>query len=450
MATGQTPTYLLPYPLSTDPVDVHGDIFELADRLEDLLFGMSIPSQSGNNGKVLTTNGSALSWTQSLTNLDLVNPTINNLKLGYTTTVTAAGTTTLTADSNFQQFFTGTTTQTVVLPVASTMTLGQSFHIENASTGNLTVNSSGGNLVATVIPGVTVLITCILTSGTTAASWDLDYHAFATITGTGSNVLATSPTLSSPSISNVVGNSVISASSSSQTSTLWAAVTNGTIGIGNGLTTGALNLATNSAFNGTVSIATGAGTVNKIINIGTNSTAGTTTINIGSTSGATSNVTINGTPIPASKTLVDLDSSQTLLGKILTTPVMISPEERTTVSATAATGTVDFDALSQGVLYYTANASANWTLNVRGNVSTTLNTSLAIGDSITVVFLATQGSTAYYPTAFQIDGSAVTPKWQGGTAPSAGNASSIDAYTYSIIKTAANTYTVLGSQTKFA
>jgi hypothetical protein len=123
-----------------------------------------------------------------------------------------------------------------------------------------------------------------------------------------------------------------------------------------------------------------------------------------------------------------------------------SPEERTTVSATAATGTVNFDASTQGVLYYTSNASANWTLNIRGTSSATLNSILAVGDSITVAFLVTQGSTAYYQTAFTIDGVSVTPKYTGATAPSAGNASSVDVYTFTIIKTASTpTYTVFGA-----
>jgi hypothetical protein len=73
----------------------------------------------------------------------LTNPVINNIKLGYTTTVTAAGTTTLTSASNYQQFFTGTTTQTIVLPVTSTLALGMGYSIENNSTGTLTVQSSG-------------------------------------------------------------------------------------------------------------------------------------------------------------------------------------------------------------------------------------------------------------------------------------------------------------------
>ena len=144
-------------------------------------------------------------------------------------------------------------------------------------------------------------------------------------------------------------------------------------------------------------------------------------------------------------------ATPTITGATSTSSILVSPEERTTVSATAATGTVNFDAATQSVLYYTTNASANWTLNVRGTSSTTLTSMLAVGDAITVVFLNTNGATAYYPTVYQIDGSAVTPKWQGGTAPSAGNASSIDSYSLTILKTAATpTYVVLGSQTKFA
>ena len=90
------------------------------------------------------------------------------------------------------------------------------------------------------------------------------------------------------------------------------------------------------------------------------------------------------------------------------------------------------------------------TLNIRGDGSTTLNSLVTTGDSVTVVALITNGATAYYPNVIQVDGSTVTPKWQGGTAPTAGNASSIDSYVFSIIKTASATFTVLASQTKFA
>lgn len=127
-----------------------------------------------------------------------------------------------------------------------------------------------------------------------------------------------------------------------------------------------------------------------------------------------------------------------------------SPTEITTVSATAATGTINLDVVTQAVLYYTTNASGNWTLNVRGNSTTTLNSILAVGQSITVVFLNTNGATPYYHSALQVDGSAVTPKWVGGTAPTSGNASSIDAYSFTIIKTASATYTALASTGKYA
>lgn len=125
--------------------------------------------------------------------------------------------------------------------------------------------------------------------------------------------------------------------------------------------------------------------------------------------------------------------------------------ETTTVSATAATGTVNYDVTTQSVVYYTTNASGNWTLNLRGNGTTSLNTLLSTGQSITVAFLVTQGGTAYYNNVVQVDGTTtgVTTRWQGGAAPTAGNASSIDVYTYTIIKTGSATFTVLASQTKY-
>jgi len=121
-----------------------------------------------------------------------------------------------------------------------------------------------------------------------------------------------------------------------------------------------------------------------------------------------------------------------------------------TISATAATGTINYDITTQSVLYYTSNASANWTLNFRGSSGTSLNTLMQTGESISATFLVTQGSTAYYNSAVTIDGTSVTPKWQGGTAPTSGNASSVDCYTYVIQKTGSATYAVLASQTKFA
>jgi hypothetical protein len=124
--------------------------------------------------------------------------------------------------------------------------------------------------------------------------------------------------------------------------------------------------------------------------------------------------------------------------------------ETAVVSATASTGTINYDVLNQSVLYYTTSASGNWTLNVRGNSLTTLNSLLGIGQSLTLAFLATQGSTAYYETVFQIDGSTVIPKWAGGIAPTNGNINAVDVYTYTIFKTASATYTVFATRSKYA
>jgi len=130
--------------------------------------------------------------------------------------------------------------------------------------------------------------------------------------------------------------------------------------------------------------------------------------------------------------------------------VLNDAAEVATVSATAATGTINYDITTQSVLYYTSNASANWTVNFRGSSGTSLNTLMATGESMTVAFLVTQGATAYYNSAVQVDGSSVTPKYQGGTAYAAGNASSVDVYMYTIIKTGNAAFTVFTSQTKFA
>ena len=127
-----------------------------------------------------------------------------------------------------------------------------------------------------------------------------------------------------------------------------------------------------------------------------------------------------------------------------------SVAEKVTSSATAATGTLNYDVLTQAVLNYTSNAAGNWTLNIRGDGSNSLNSIMDTGESITLAHLVPQGGSAYYNSAVTIDGSAITPEWQGGAAPDAGNASSIDVYSYTIIKTGDATFTALASQTQFA
>jgi len=291
-----------------------------------------------------------------------------NATQAYTTTATAAGTTTLTASSTLLQFFTGSTTQTVVLPVVSTLATGQRYEIHNNSSGAITVNSSGSNLVATVPAGVTTVCTCILITGTTAASWDADIQGFTT-----------------------------------------------TLPVAQG-GTGAATLTGVIKGNGTSAI--------------TAATAGTDYV--------------------APATATSFTAKQTFTGATGSlASAFINATETSTISATAATGTINYDVTTQSVLYYTSNASANWTVNIRGNATTSLNTLMSTNDSLTVVFLVTNGATAYYNNALTIDGNSVTPKYQGGTAWTSGNASGVDAYSYTIVKTGSAAFTVFAAQTQF-
>jgi hypothetical protein len=155
---------------------------------------------------------------------------------------------------------------------------------------------------------------------------------------------------------------------------------------------------------------------------------------------------------------VDKTTAQELTNKTLTSPVVTGGsivdsvvkglEEDVNVVASAATGTINFDVATASVWYYTSNATANHTLNFRYSSGTALNSAMATGDAITLVWLNTNGTTPYYPSVIQIDGNSVTPKVPA--AISAGNASAIDAYSFTIIKTASATFTVLETQTKFA
>lgn len=149
------------------------------------------------------------------------------------------------------------------------------------------------------------------------------------------------------------------------------------------------------------------------------------------------------------KKVTTSSSTDTLSNKTMINQLITTARETVTVAASSSTGTIAYDVVTQSVLLHTTAASGNWTLNVRGNGTTTLGSLLSTGQSLTFAFLNTNGATAYYPTAFQIDGAAVTPKWLGA-APSSGNVNAIDSYTYTVIKTGAGTYTVLASQAKYA
>ena len=155
--------------------------------------------------------------------------------------------------------------------------------------------------------------------------------------------------------------------------------------------------------------------------------------------------------------VVGATKTQTLTNKTLTSPNITGTssiqemQEFVTVAATATSGSINYNILTNhSILFHTANATGNFSINFRGDASNTLNSILSVGETMTIAFLVTNGATAFYQTGLLIDGVSVTPKWQNGSTPTSGNINSIDIYSYTIIKTASATYTVLASQTKFS
>jgi hypothetical protein len=168
-------------------------------------------------------------------------------------------------------------------------------------------------------------------------------------------------------------------------------------------------------------------------------------------SGGTGATTLAGANIAVINVANTFSATQTFSGTTATASIKTNNiDELASIVAGAPAATQTFYVNTGAVQYYTNNAANNWTVNFAFSSGTSLNTAMAVGDSISCTMLTTQSATAYYNSAVQVDGSSVTPKWQGGTAPTSGNASSIDSYTYVIIKTASATYTVLASVTKFA
>ena len=345
MASGATSVYLIPYPLSTDPVNVHGDIKALSDRLE-IVLGLKVDKNIANiltktNTYTITGTDDGIIINQAGTGVPL---RITNTGTGNSFLVEDSASTdstpfvidasgnvgilksvpTVALDVAGAGAFTGALTASTfnalsltsnatgfrvsggTTAVAVTFAGGAAYTISGTNGATYTLPSATGTLVANPLTtlgdilyggasGAPTRLAGNATNGiyflrenvTASASVAPDWIGS---TGSANVVLSTSPTITTPVID------TINISALGTSGALWnTTITTGSISMGGSLTTGGVNIATGSAFNGTVAIATGAGTVNKTINIGTASTAGTTAIAIGSLSGATSTISLNGT-----------------------------------------------------------------------------------------------------------------------------------------------------------
>jgi hypothetical protein len=327
------------------------------------------------------------------TNLNLIQQAIagfESIAITSTNTTLVMTDATISNARNAVLKFTGTITANCTVFVASG--IEKTYILENGTTGNFTValNQVGG--ASAIFAGTDKSNKLVYLDGTNVVDLGL-----ANLTGTQT---LTNKTLTSPTITDPIINEIND--------------TNGNEEI--------IFTATGSAVNELT-----------IANAATGNNPNITA------SGSDTNIGINLTP----KGIGEITFNGT--GKIQ------QVLEKVTVTNTATTGTITYDLLEQAVLYHTGNASGQFTLNFRGSSSTALNTMVTVGESATAAFLNTNATTAYYTTFVTIDGTStnVSTKWQGGSTPSSGNSLSIDAYAFTIIKTAASTYTVLAAQSQF-
>ena len=355
-----------------------------------------------------------------------------------------------TDGTNFYQvgmtsFNGGTTGLTPATPASGDVTLGGTLSVANGGTGVSNPNfgyvllGNGTSALAGVAPGTSGYI--LTSNGTTWVSAPNGGGTVTSVSVVSANGLAgtvaTATTTPAITLSTTVTGITKGNGTALSAATAGTDYSAGTSALGTGIVktttaTGALTVAVAADFptlnqntTGTAGGLSGTALTGDVTSVGN-----ATTIALGVAHTWTNTQTFTGS--------TSLKATQ-----------LINVAESVGIVAAAPATTQTFYVASGAVQYYTTAAANNWTINFAWSAGTSMNTAMAIGDSVTVAMLTTQGATAYYANAFQVDGVAVTPKWQGGTAPTAGNASGIDTYAFTIVKTASATYTIIGSMTEY-
>jgi cytoskeletal protein CcmA (bactofilin family) len=361
------------------------------------------------------------------------------------------GTLVVTGDTDVTNFSANGT-----LDVSGNGSVGGTFNVEGDlknSAGNLTVaattyivevkgggstdgqiqlncsSNSHGQIIKSQDHSAGVTNTMLLPRG--ASSTLVSEVGTATIT----NKTLTSPTINGATIDSAVS---VSAAGAVNVGTTLAVV--GDSDVTNLSANGTFDVSGNASVGGTLAV-TGDADVTNVSANGTLDVSGNAsvggTFNVTGSAGLSGNVNIGNATADVATISSQVEFQNNL-------------RERTSINSTSATGTINFDVLSHNVEIRTSDAAANFELNIRGDSSSSLDSVMSTGETTSIAFESSQGGTAYYLDAIQIDGSTATPVyWQGGTAPSQGNASGYDSYLINVTKTGSAAFTCLASQTQY-
>ena len=403
------------------------DVLAYDSNLQSFVTAFTVPTSDGTNGQALITNGSG---TISFGDVDALPSQTGNSGYYLTTDGTNASWDNLKASPTFTGTVTISSTDALTLPVGTTAqrpTAAQGMVRYNTTTSGFEgYNGSAWSSLGAQFAYTRTSATATASQTTFSATYTVGY---VDVYLNGSKLVNTTDFTATN------GTSIVLTAGATVGDNV-EIIAYETFSVANALTT-ANNLSDVSS------------AATAISNLGITSTAAELNILDGVTSTATELNYLDITTLGTSEASKAVTADSNAKVKFIGTTSVAEMIEKVDIP-TSTTGTINFDFLAQAVQFYNTNQTANRTINFRGDSSNSLNSVMATGESMTAAVLMKQGSSAYYLNTYQVDGTGVTPEWSGGSAPSAGNANSIDAYVFTIIKTGDAAFTVLASQSQYA